>query len=139
VDQKSSGSAPAIALGVSPFTYNVTGYYEQGGVSLRLSYVFNDTQANSGTNQNGICLPSTAVSSCPGGAVIYKSPYAQLDLSSSLRLARLAGDIPGDPELAFDVQNLTKSKLRNYWQFPNLLSEYYSPGTTFLISVRGAF
>lgn len=139
VDQKGSGAAPATALGISPFTYNLTGYYEHGGVSVRLSYVFNDTQVNSGTNQNGVCLPATVTSTCPGGAVIYKSPYSQLDLSSSMKLANLFGGIWSDPELAFDVQNLTKSKLRTYWQFPNLVGDYYRPGTTFLISLRGTF
>lgn len=139
VDQKGSGAAPATALGISPFTYNVTGYYDHGGISFRLSYVFNDTQVNSGTNQNGVCLPTTAISNCPGGAVIYKSPYGQLDLSSSVKLAKLFGGIWSDPELTFDAQNLTKSKLRTYWQFPNLVGDYYRPGTTFLVSLRGSF
>jgi len=139
VDQKGSGSAPATALGVSPFTYNVAGYYDYDGISLRLSYVFNDTQVNSTTNQNGVCLPSVATVTCPGGAVIYKAPYGQLDLSSSLRLSRIAGDIWSDPQLVFEVQNLTKSKLRTYWQFPDIVGDYYRPGTTFLISVRGTF
>jgi len=138
VDQKGSGAAPATALGISPFTYNVTGYYDHDGISFRMSYVFNDTQVVSGTNQQGICLPSTAVATCPGGAIIYKSPYAQLDLSSSIKLSKIWGDdILTDPELAFDVQNLTKSKLRTYWQFPNIVGDYYAPGTTYMISLRG--
>jgi TonB-dependent receptor len=140
VDQKGSGAAPATALGISPFTYNVTGYYDYGGISFRMSYVFNDKQVASGTNQQGICLPSTAVSTCPGGAIIYKSPYSQLDLSSSIRLAKVWGDdIFSDPELSFDVQNLTKSKQRATWQFPNIVGDYYAPGTTYLISLRGSF
>jgi TonB-dependent receptor len=137
VDQKGSGAAPATALGISPFTYNLTGYYEHAGVSLRVSYVFNDTQVNSGTNQNGVCLPSTTVPTCPGGAVIYKSPYGQLDLSAGLRLSKLMGETWSDPEIVFDAQNLTKSKLRTYWQFPNVVGDYYRPGTTFLVSLRG--
>jgi TonB-dependent receptor len=139
VDQKGSGAAPAIAQGVSPFTYNVTGYYDHDGISLRLSYVWNDTQVVSGTNQNGLCLPSAAVSTCPDGARIYKRAYGQLDFSSSLRLAKIFGDIPSDPELTFDVQNVTKSKLSTYWQYPNVTGDYYRQGTTYLIGLRGSF
>jgi TonB-dependent receptor len=139
VDQKGSGAAPAIAQGVSPFTYNVTAYYDHDGISARFSYVWNDTQVVSGTNQNGLCLPSAAVTTCPDGARIYKRAYGQLDFSSSLRLAKIFGDIPTDPELTFDVQNLTKSKLSTYWQYPNVTGDYYRQGTTYLIGVRGSF
>jgi TonB-dependent receptor len=139
VDQKGSGAAPAIAQGVSPFTYNVTAYYDYQGYSFRLSYVWNDTQVVSGTNQNGLCLPSAAVTTCPEGARSYKRAYGQLDLSSSIRLSNIFGDILTDPELTFDVQNITKSKLSTYWQYPNVTGDYYRQGTTYLIGLRGRF
>lgn len=139
VDQKGSGAAPAIATGISPFTYNITGYYENNGASLRVSYVFNDRQVAAGTNQNGICLPSTAVTTCPNGAFLYNDPYAQLDLSSSLKLSTIFGDLPSDPELVFDVQNLTKSKLRSYFEYEEAANNYYSQGTTYMFGIRGTF
>jgi hypothetical protein len=39
--------APAVAVGVSPWTYNLTGYYEDHG-AIRLSYNYNDAQVSSG-------------------------------------------------------------------------------------------
>jgi TonB-dependent receptor len=139
VGQNGTGAAPPIATGISPFTYNLTGYYEDHGLSLRLSYVFNDRQFMTGTNQNGICLPSASSPTCPGGAYLYTNAYAQLDLGSSFRLAELFGDIPSDPEITLEVQNLTKSKLRGYFQYPQAAYAYYSPGTTFLFGLRGSF
>jgi len=139
VDQKGSGAAPAVATGVSPFTYNLTGYYEDEGVSVRLSYVYNGRQVASGTNQNGICLPSVASSTCPKGAYIYNASFGQLDLSSSVKLSSLLGALPSDPEIVFDVQNLTKSKLRGYFQYPQAVYAYYSQGTTYIFGVRGTF
>jgi hypothetical protein len=43
------------------------------------------------------------------------------------------------PALTFDVQNLTKSRLRTTWQFPNIVGDNHRPGTIFLIDVRGTF
>ena len=51
LDQKSSGSAPAFATGVPPMSYNVTGYYDHDGISVRLSYVWNDTSLRFGLQQ----------------------------------------------------------------------------------------
>ena len=139
LDQKSSGSAPAIATGVSPYQYNLTGYYDHNGVSVRVSYVFNDKTYASGTNQQGICLPSTANPACPGGAYLYGAAYGQMDMSSSLRLSNLFGEIPTDPELTFDVTNVTDSKLISYFNFPNALHSYYNQGRTFMFGVRGTW
>ena len=139
IDQGARGSAPVKALGISPYSYNLTAYYEQGGVSLRASYVFYDKQVAGGTDQNGICLPSVASQNCPGGAYIYNNAFAQLDVSSSLKLASLFGGIPSDPELVFSVQNLTKSTMRTYFQYPEAAYNYYAPGSTYVFGVRGSF
>ena len=139
VDQKGSGAAPAIATGISPVTYNLTGYYEDHGVSLHVSYVFDDRQVAAGTNQNGICLPSTASATCPAGAYLYNNAYSQLDLSSSLKLSTLFGELRSDPEIMFNVQNVLKSKLRSYFQYPEAVLAYYSPGTTYTFGIRGTF
>ena len=47
--------------------------------------------------------------------------------------------LPTDPELTFDVQNITKSKLVTYFQYPEANYSYYNQGTTFLIGLRGSF
>lgn len=139
VDQKGSGAAPAIATGVAPFTYNLIGYYENHGLSARLSWTYTDRTYASGSNQNGICLPSSAAAGCPGGAYIFGAPYGQLDLSTSFKLSELFGDLPSDPEVTFDVQNLTKAKLRSYFQYPSAPFTVYNQGSLIMFGLRGSF
>jgi len=128
IDQRGSGNAPAIATGVAAYTYNVVAYYEQNGIMGRLSYVFNAGTINTGTNQNSIPLASQ-----------FGSSYNQLDLSASLKLARVFGDLPSDPEVTLDIQNLGQTKQRAYFQFPNAPFTLYKPGRVFLFGVRGSF
>ncbi len=139
VDQKGSGAAPAIATGVAPFTYNAIAYYENYGLSARLSWTYTDKTYASGSNQNGVCLPSTAAAGCPGGAYIFGAPYGQLDLSTSFKLSEVLGDVPSDPEITFDVQNLTKSKLKSYFQYPSAPFTVYNQGSLFMFGFRGSF
>ena len=127
VDQKGSGAAPAIALGVSPVTYNVTAYYENHGVSLRLSTTFTKGNQSSGTNQNGIPL-----------AALFVNNYRQWDFSSSFKLGTFFGS-PHLPELTFDVVNITKERQRSYFQFQNAAFTEYNPGRTIMIGLRGTF
>jgi TonB-dependent receptor len=140
IDQKSSGSAPAVAVGVAPMSYNVTGYYDNDGISVRLSYVWNDTSYASGTNTQSLCLPNTsAAPTCPGGAYLFTKAYGQADFSSSFRLAKLFGDIPTDPEVTFNVQNLFRSKLRSYDQFTTATHSYYNQGQVIMFGLRGSW
>ena len=141
VDQKSTGSVSSIALGVAPFSYNVTGYYDNDGISARLSYVFSDTSYASTSNQQSVCLPTGSSSGgCPGGAYLFTKAYGQADFSSSVRLSRIfSQDLPSDPELTFDVQNIFSAKQVTYEQFPDTLHSYYIKGQTFLFGIRGTF
>ncbi|MGN6376656.1 MAG: TonB-dependent receptor, partial [Sphingomonas sp.] len=107
VDQKGTGAAPAIALGVAEYTYNITGYYENHGVMVRVSTTFNKGSQVSNANQNGIT-----------NAAIFSDDYQQWDLSSSFDLKEIFGWSHA-PELTFDVVNFTNSKLRSYFQFSN--------------------
>jgi TonB-dependent receptor len=141
LDQKSSGSAPAFATGVPPLSYNVTGYYDHNGISVRLSYVWNDTSYASGSNSQSLCLPNTnaSVSGCPQGAYLFNKAYGQADFSSSVRLSNFLGQIPTDPELTFNVQNLFNSKLRAYDQWVTAAHNYYDPGQVIMFGVRGTW
>ena len=140
LDQKGSGAAPAVATGVAPMSYNVTGYYDNDGISLRLSYVFNDKSYASQSNNQGLCFPNTSAQpTCPGGAYLFTQAYGQADFSSSLRLSRFVGDIPTDPELTFDVQNLFRAKLRSFDQFSNGTHSYYNQGMVMMFGVRGSW
>jgi len=140
LDQKSSGAAPAVAVGVAPMSYNVTGYYDNNGISLRLSYVWNDASYASQSNTQSLCLPNTnSAPTCPQGAYLFTQAYGQADFSSSFRLANLLGEIPTDPEVTFDVQNLFRGKLRSYDQFTNATHSYYNQGQVMLFGLRGTW
>ena len=129
VDQKSTGAATSsvVALGVAPVTYNVTVYYENYGVSARLSSTFTQGSQTAPTNQNGIAA-----------AGLFADDYRQYDFSSSFDL----GDWFGDahlPQLTFDVINITKETQRSYFQFKNAAFTSYNPGRTIMIGLRGRF
>jgi len=127
VDQHGSGAAPAVALGVAPVTYNVTAYYENYGVSLRLSTTYTQGNQQSGSNQNSI-----------PAAAIFSANYQQWDFSSSFKLGQIFG-MKHVPELTFDVINITKEQQRSYWQFPNAAFTIYKPGRTIMIGLRDTF
>jgi TonB-dependent receptor len=143
IDQKTTGSAPSIAVGVAPFTYNVSAYYDsdETGISGRLSYVFTDTSYASGSNQQSVCLPvGTSAGGCPTGAYLFSKAYGQADFSSSFHLNKIFGqDIPSDPELTFDVQNIFSAKQVTYFQLPDAVHSYYIKGQTYLFGLRGTF
>ncbi len=143
VDQKSTGSLPAIAGGVAPLTYNATAYYDHGGATIRFSYTWTDKYYTTGNTGGimGLCLPNISAQSagCTAGPYFITAPYGQLDMSSSYRLANLFGDIPGDPQLTFDIQNITKSKLRTYEQYDYVTNTYYDSGSLYMFGVRAQF
>ncbi|MBO9518394.1 MAG: TonB-dependent receptor [Porphyrobacter sp.] len=128
IDQKGQGAgAPAVATGVSPMTYTLTGYYEKGAVSTRLSYTHYDGSQGSGLNQNGI--PQAA---------IFGRGYSQLDFSGSLDLGYLF-DNERLPTLVLNATNLTEEPQGSYFQFPNATFNQYNPGRTLLVGIRGTF
>lgn len=125
VSQKNIGSGvPAQAVGISPHTYNLTGYWEGYGATVRLSYVWNSAQISSTTNQNG--LPFAQIKSDARG---------QLDLSASYEFAHL----PSKPMVTLNFINMTKAGLRQTLTYNNATYTYYDPGYTILLGVRGSF
>jgi len=127
IDQTGSGAAPAVAVGVSPVTYNISGYYEKGGINVRLSTTFQRGSVSSDANQNGIAL-----------ARLYSNDYQQFDMSASVDFAEVF-DLKWAPELTLDVINLTKEKQRSYFQFDNAAFTLYDPGRQVMIGLRGRF
>lgn len=115
---------PAQAIGVSPKTYNVTGYWENFGASVRLSYVWNDEQISSGPNQNGLPL-----------AQLYTDARGQWDLSASYQFENL----PTAPQLTLNVINITSEPQRSSFWHDNATFTYYDPGYSVLVGVRGTF
>jgi len=125
VDQTSNG--PATAFGVAKYTYNLTGYYEHDGVSLRLTQTYRKGSQSSGANQNGIAA-----------AALFSDDYKQTDFSSSFDLEKIFG-LKGVPQLTFNAINITNEKLRSHFQYDNATFTYYKPGRQFLIGMRATF
>ncbi|EJL25787.1 TonB-dependent receptor [Caulobacter sp. AP07] len=124
VNQTGSGSgAPAVAIGISPYTYNLTGYYEGHGATVRLSYNYNDAQVSSDPNQNS--LPT---------ARLRTDAYKQMDLSASYQLPW-----KNAPMITFNAINITSSTQRQTFEYPNAAFTFYDPGPTYLIGIRGQF
>ena len=125
VEQNPRGTgAPAKAVGVSPWTYNVTGYYEKHGATVRLSYVWNDAQISSGPNQNGIPL-----------AELGTDARGQWDLSASYQFENL----PTSPRVTLDVINITEEPQRSTFQYDNAAFTFYQPGRQIVLGIRGKF
>jgi TonB-dependent receptor len=143
VNQHSTGSVPTYAQGVSPYQYNVTGYYEADGLMLRLAYNWNDASYGSASQSGGTCLPvmpdGTKSAECPGGAYQFNQAYGQADFSSSFRLSQAFGELPTDPQLTFDIQNLFNAKQRSYLMYPDTVHNYYIKGRNYLVGLRGSF
>ena len=127
IDQRGEGTVPPVALGVSPTTYTLTGYYEGNGLSARLTYTYNEGSVNSGLNQNGI----------PEAAIIGRN-YGQLDFSGNIDLGKILGN-DYLPTIVVNVININKEAQSSYFQFPNATFNEYNPGRTVLVGVRGRF
>ena len=127
IDQRATGAAPAIAVGVAPHTYNATFYYENHGISARLSTTWTEGSQSSLANQNGIT-----------NAALFADDYQQWDFSSSLDLSTVFAS-HHLPQLTFDVVNIFKAEQRSYFQFENAAFTSYKPGRTVLIGLRGRF
>ncbi len=128
IDQKGDGAAPAVAIGVAPETYNATFYYENYGVSARISTTYAEGSQVSGLNQNGIPL-----------AALYGDNYQQWDFSSSFDFAEMFGWSDLVPQLTIDVINLTNEEQRSYFQFSNATFTQYEAGRTIIVGLRGRF
>lgn len=145
LDTSSSGSAPIHPGGVASLTYNVTGYYENNGYMMRFQYNWVDKSYQTGsTNNQGVCLPNSSFSTgtfnqCPQGAYIFNAARGELDMSASVKLSKFFQELPSDPELIFEIQNLNDAPLVTYNQFPNAVHSYYDPGRVFFFGMRGTF
>lgn len=143
IDQRSTGQVATYATGVARWQYNMTTYYENNGAMIRLSYNWNSKVYGSSSNNQGVCLPAVASGAketgCPGGAYIFGAPYGQADLSSSIKLANFLGEIPSDPDLSFNIQNLFNATQRSYIMWSDTPHTYYRKGMSFMLGLRGTF
>jgi len=110
--------------GVAPSMWNATTYWENDVASVRLSYTWSEGAVGTGPNQQGIPF-----------AQIYGEDRGQLDLSASYTLK----GIRSQPQLTFNVLNITGEERRSYFAYPNAVNDMYDPGTTFTVGIRGTF
>ncbi|HEY5807703.1 MAG TPA: TonB-dependent receptor, partial [Povalibacter sp.] len=130
IDQKGEGAAPAIAIGVPPESYNATLYYDNHGVSARISVTHNDGSQATGpnSNQNGVT-----------GAELFGDDYTQYDFSSSFDFSKMFGASDWIPQLTVDVININEEKRRTYNQFQNATYSVFDSGRTVMVGLRGRF
>jgi TonB-dependent receptor len=130
IDQKGEGAAPAIAIGVPPESYNATFYYDNHGVSARVSVTHSDGSQASGpnSNQNGVT-----------GAELFGDDFTQWDFSSSFDFAEMFGASEWIPQLTLDVININEEKRRTYNQFANATYSVFDSGRTVMLGLRGRF
>jgi TonB-dependent receptor len=125
IKQSAEGSGvPAQAVGISPNSYNFTGYYENHGATIRLSYNHFDDQISSGLGQNA--FPNGQYFTDGGG---------QWDLSASYEFANL----PTSPQVTLNVTNLTGETQRSTFLYDNAAWTFYEPGFSVLLGIRGKF
>lgn len=130
IDQKGSGAAPAIAIGVPPETYNATVYYENHGVSARVSVTSAEGSQGSGPNSNQSQIT---------GAELFGTDYTQWDFSSSFDFSSLFDWSDVVPKLTIDVINITEAVRRSYFQYENAPYSQYDSGRTVMVGLRGSF
>ncbi|MEI9905297.1 MAG: TonB-dependent receptor [Asticcacaulis sp.] len=127
INQKGTGAAPAIALGVPKNTWNFTAYYEKHGYSVHLSDTYRDGSQAATANQNGITA-----------AALFNESYEQVDLSASVDLQK-AFNVSRNLTLTLNATNLNDATLRQDFQFTNAPNWYYKPGRTIMVGIRGSF
>lgn len=111
--------------GIAPKLWNATAYWENYGASVRLSYNWTDGFATTGRNQQG--LPE---------AQLFGEKRGQLDLSTSYELRDV---MAADLQITLNFLNLTGEERRsNFWR-STMVNDYYDPGRTVTLGIRGTF
>ncbi|BBF69915.1 TonB-dependent receptor [Sphingomonas bisphenolicum] len=113
-----------IATGVPKWSYNLQGFYENGGLSVSLNYVWNDKTVTSGPGQNGIST-----------ARLGSDARGQLDLSAGYQLPFFNKAV----RLTVDVLNITNEPIRSTFAYDNAPYSIFYPGTSVLAGIRANF
>lgn len=113
-----------VATGVSKWSYNLQGFYENNGLSISLNYVWNDKSIAVNAPQNGIT-----------GAALRNDARGQLDLSAGYQLPFLNKAM----RLTLDVLNITNEPIRTTFEYDNAPYSIYYPGRTILAGIRANF
>jgi TonB-dependent receptor len=128
ISQESSGGLPgapsSAVTGLSPYTYNVTAFYENYGFSGRLVYSVRDAYVDFlGNNENGI----------QGDNFAQKRKY--LDASFSYKLP-----METNVSVSLELQNILNEQLLTYFRDDPLTPRAsFAPGRQVLLGVTGSF
>jgi TonB-dependent receptor len=120
---KQSSSSGLVATGVSPYSYNLQGFYENHGLSVSVNYVWNDKAIAVNGPQNGIDVP------------LRSDARGQLDMSAGYQLPFMNNAF----RLTLDVLNISNQPLRTTFGYDNATYSVYYPGRTILAGVRANF
>ncbi|MFC3440970.1 TonB-dependent receptor [Sphingobium rhizovicinum] len=119
-----SSSSGLVAEGVSKYSYNLQGFYENGPVSISLNYVWNSKSIALNGPQNGIT-----------GADLKADARGQLDMSAGYQLPFFNKAL----RLTADVLNITNEPIRTTFEYDNAAYSVYYPGVTVLAGIRANF
>ena len=128
IDQEADDET-SIITGISDWTYNWTGYFENELFQARVTYYHQDGAISSGfqgyDGTDG--FPARRIRS---------DDRSQVDFSASVRLPSFS-DM--DLTLTLDGYNITNEPVRNLFEHDDLTYDVFYPGATYTIGVRGAF
>ncbi|WHO40576.1 TonB-dependent receptor [Sphingobium sp. AP49] len=121
---KQKSSSGLVATGVSPYSYNLQGFYENDDLSVSVNYVWNDDAIAVNGPQNGI-----------NGADLKSDARGQLDMSAGYQLPFFNKAL----RLTVDVLNITNESIRTTFEYSNAAYSVYYPGRTVLAGIRANF
>jgi len=121
--EQSSANPAAIVLGIANNLYTFTGYYENHGFSLHVSYNYIGGNQTAPTGQNNT----------PFG--LFADAHGQVDLSASYTLPWYNKAM----QVTFNATNLNNESLRTYFGFESAPYSVYYPGPQFLLGVSAHF
>lgn len=128
INQEAEDEA-SIITGISDWSYNWTGYFENELFQARVTYYHQDGAVASGfqgyDGTNG--FPARRIRS---------DDRTQVDFSASMNLPSF-GDF--NLTLTLDGYNITNEPVRNLFEHSDLTYDIFYPGATYTLGVRGAF
>ncbi|HTG39058.1 TonB-dependent receptor [Sphingomonas sp.] len=118
-----SSESGLVAPGVPEFQYNLQGFFESGGASVSLNYVWQDGVIAANGPQNNIPVPLLA------------DARGQLDMSAGYTLPFMDNAF----RLTLDVLNITNEPIRTTFGYDNATFNAYFPGRQVLAGIRANF
>ncbi|RZL39174.1 MAG: TonB-dependent receptor, partial [Rubrivivax sp.] len=124
-----AGTSGQVPIGVSPYTANLTAYFENSRGSIRLSSNYQaqssfDTMASDGNNAFRLVKANRA--------------YFSMDLSTRIEIGDWVGWKKG-VSVNFDVANLGAAKQKSFVQEEYATRTYWDPGRTYQLTAQMKF